>query len=168
MGNLKNDPNKLMDTDMARRTIITDESPKLRKVSREQTTFDERLHQLLDDMKETLEHANGAGLAAVQVGILRRVAIVDVGEGLVEMVNPVVVESEGEQECTEGCLSVVGKWGTTIRPMKVKVKAFDRNGKEFEVEGEGLFAQALVHEIDHLDGKLYTDIVVGELWEDEE
>ncbi|MEX1378201.1 MAG: peptide deformylase [Eubacteriales bacterium] len=152
---------------MALRTILTDESPKLRKISREQTTFDDRLHQLLDDMKETLEYANGAGLAAVQVGILRRIAIVDIGEGVIELINPVVVSTEGEQEVTEGCLSVVGKWGRTIRPLKAKVKAYDRYGKEFEVEGEGLLALALVHEIDHLDGKLYTDIVIGELWEEE-
>lgn len=153
---------------MALRTILTDESPKLRMISREQTEFDERLHQLLDDMKETLYHANGAGLAAVQVGILRRVAIVDIGEGLIEMVNPVVLSTEGEQEVTEGCLSVVGKWGKTIRPLKAKIKAFDRDGNEYEIEGEGLLALALVHEIDHLDGKLYTDIAIGELWEDEE
>ncbi|MBN2879379.1 MAG: peptide deformylase [Clostridia bacterium] len=153
---------------MALRTIITDESPKLRMISREQTTFDERLHQLLDDMRETLEHANGAGLAAVQVGILRRIAIVDVGEGVIELINPVILSAEGEQEVTEGCLSVVGKWGRTIRPANVKVKAYDRNGKEFEIEGEGILALAMVHEIDHLDGKLYTDIVIGELWEDEE
>ncbi len=153
---------------MALRTILTDESPKLRMVSREQTEFDQRLHQLLDDMQDTLYHANGAGLAAVQVGILRRVAIVDIGEGLIEMVNPVVLSTEGEQEVTEGCLSVVGKWGRTKRPLKAKVKAFDRNGNEFEIEGEGLLALAMVHEIDHLDGKLYTDIVIGELWEDEE
>ena len=152
---------------MALRNIITDESPRLRMISREQTTFDERLHQLLDDMKDTLENANGAGLAAVQVGILRRVAIVDIGEGVIEMVNPVVLSIEGEQEVTEGCLSVPGKWGKTLRPLKAKVKAFDRYGKEFEVEGEGLLALALVHEIDHLDGKLYTDIVIGELWEEE-
>jgi len=157
-----------MDMDMALRTILTDESPKLRKISREQVSFDERLHQLLDDMKETLDHANGAGLAAVQVGILRRVAIVDVEDVLIELVNPVVLSIDGEQEVTEGCLSVVGKWGKTIRPQRVKVKAFDRYGNEFELEGEDLLALALVHEIDHLDGKLYTDIVVGELWEDNE
>ena len=153
---------------MALRTILTDESPKLRMISREQTEFDQRLHQLLDDMKETLYHANGAGLAAVQVGILRRVAIVDIGDGLIELVNPVVLSAEGEQEVTEGCLSVVGKWGKTKRPLKTRVKAFDRDGNEFEIEGEGMLALALVHEIDHLDGKLYTDIVIGELWEDEE
>ena len=153
---------------MALREIITDESPKLRKISREITSFDDRLHQLLDDMRETLEYANGAGLAAVQVGILRRVAMVDVGEGIIEIVNPEIVAVEGEQEVTEGCLSVPGKWGRTRRPLKIKVKAFDRYGKKFEIEGEGLLALALVHEIDHLDGKLYTDIVIGDLWEDEE
>ena len=153
---------------MALRTIFTDESPKLRMISREQTKFDERLHQLIDDMKETLEHANGAGLAAVQIGILRRVAIVDIGEGLIELINPVIISAEGEQEVVEGCLSVVGKWGKTIRPLKVKVKAFDRFGKEFEIDGEEILALALAHEIDHLDGKLYTDILIGELWEEEE
>ena len=95
-------------------TKLYDESPKLRMISREQNTFDERLHQLLDDMRETLEHANGAGLAAVQVGILRRIAIVDVGEGVIELINPVILSAEGEQEVTEGCLSVVGKWGRTV------------------------------------------------------
>lgn len=153
---------------MALRTILTDESPKLRMISKEQRNFDERLHQLLDDMKETLENANGAGLAAIQVGILRRVAIVDIGEGIIELVNPVVESAEGEQEVVEGCLSVVGKWGKTIRPLNAKIIAFDRNGKEFEIEGEGMLALAMIHEIDHLDGKLYTDIVIGELWEDEE
>lgn len=152
---------------MALRTIITDESPKLRKISREVTEFDDRLHQLIDDMRETLEHANGAGLAAVQVGILRRVVLVDVGEGVTELVNPVVETTEGEQIVTEGCLSVPGRWGKTCRPLKIKVKAFDRFGKPFEVEGEGMMALALIHETDHLDGKLYTDIAT-EMWEDEE
>jgi len=94
--------------------------------------------------------------------------MVDVGEGIIEIVNPEIVAVEGEQEVTEGCLSVPGKWGRTRRPLKIKVKAFDRYGKKFEIEGEGLLALALVHEIDHLDGKLYTDIVIGDLWEDEE
>jgi len=156
-----------MDTSMAQRTIITDESPKLRKISREVVDFDDRLHQLIDDMRETLEYANGAGLAAVQVGILRRVVLVDVGEGMIELVNPVVVCAEGEQEVTEGCLSVPGKWGKTKRPLNVVIKAFDRFGKAFEVEGEGMLALALIHETDHLDGKLYTDIAT-DLWEDEE
>ena len=152
---------------MAQRTIITDESPKLRKISREVVDFDDRLHQLIDDMRETLEYANGAGLAAVQVGILRRVVLVDVGEGMMELVNPVVVCAEGEQEVTEGCLSVPGKWGKTKRPLNVVVKAFDRFGKAFEVEGEGMLALALIHETDHLEGKLYTDIAT-DIWEDEE
>lgn len=153
---------------MALRTILTQESEKLRKISREQTTFDDRLATLLEDMIETLEHACGAGLAAPQVGILRRVAIVDIGEGPIELVNPKIVSTEGEQEVDEGCLSVPNKWGRTIRPLKVEVKAFDRNGKEFTIEGEGLLAQAIAHEIDHLDGILFTDIVIGDLWEDEE
>lgn len=151
---------------MALRTILTDASPVLRKKSREQVNFDERLWTLLDDMIETMEHAYGAGLAAPQVGVLRRVVIINVGEGVIELVNPVIISTEGEREVKEGCLSVVGKWGTTIRPVKVYAKAFDRNGNEFEIHGEELLALALVHETDHLEGKLYTDIAI-EIWDEE-
>lgn len=150
---------------MALRTILTDKSPTLRKISREQVKFDDRLWILLDDLKETMEHAMGAGLAAPQVGILRRVAVIDVGEGVIELINPVIISTEGEREVEEGCLSVVGKWGKTLRPEKVHLKAFDRHGEEFEIHGEELLALALIHETEHLDGKLYTDIIIGDLWD---
>ncbi len=146
---------------MALRTILTDEDETLRRVSRPVTSFDKRLHTLLDDMAETLREVNGAGLAAVQVGVLRRVCIVEVEEGdLVELVNPEIICAEEEQTGPEGCLSIPGKNGIVTRPMKIRVRACDRNGNEFEAEGEGMKARAFCHEIDHLDGRLYTDIAV--------
>ena len=155
---------------MALRTILTDKEPVLRKVSREVTSFDERLHSLLDDMKETLEHAQGIGLAAPQVGILRRVFIIIDPESLeyTEFINPEILETEGEQEFYEACLSVPGYSGLTHRPAKVKIKAYDRNGNPFEKYGEEVMAVAMCHESDHLNGKLYTDIVDGELQKVEE
>jgi peptide deformylase len=137
---------------MALRTIVLDGDPRLTKECREVTDFDEKLHQLLDDMDETMRNAQGVGLAAPQVGILRRAVIVDVGDGLIELINPVIIYSEGEQESEEGCLSFPGKVAITIRPELVRVKAQDRNGKEFEIEGRYLKAKAFCHEIDHLDG----------------
>jgi peptide deformylase len=154
--------------ELALRTILTEENPTLRKVSRDVTEFDSRLWELIKDMKQTLAHAQGAGLAAPQVGILRRVVIIDAGEGAFELVNPVIVEHSGIQDCTEGCLSIPGKRGKTRRPWRAVVEALDRKGRPVKVEGEGLLAQALCHELDHLDGKLYIDIAEGPLWEVEE
>jgi len=142
---------------MALRTILTDEEPALRKKCRPVTDFDERLWQLLDDMAETLKQANGVGLAAPQVGVLRRLFIMDVGDGLVEAINPVIMGKNGSQEAIEGCLSCPGKWGYTTRPMKVVMKAQDRYGKVFTFKGEELAARCICHETDHLDGVLFTD-----------
>ena len=143
---------------MALRKILTDEDPALHKVCRPVTQFDKRLHDLLDDLKETLAQANGAGLAAPQVGILRRaVIVVDDNEQMLELVNPEIIAQEGEQEGFEGCLSVPGRWGMVKRPMKVKVRAQDRNGNFFEVEGEEIVARCFCHETEHLDGHLFTE-----------
>lgn len=142
---------------MAIRNIVKNGDDTLKKVCRTQLTFDERLASLLDDMKDTMYAADGCGLAASQVGILRRVCIVDVGDGLLELVNPVIVETSGKQEEQEGCLSFPGEYGTTVRPMKVKVRAQDRFGNTFTVEGEGLKARAFCHEIDHLDGIVFKN-----------
>ncbi|MBQ4194044.1 MAG: peptide deformylase [Clostridia bacterium] len=145
---------------MAILNIVKEGDPLLRKRCRPVTEITPRILTLLDDMRETLIEANGAGLAAPQVGILRRIALVDLGEEIVELINPEILETEGEQEEVEGCLSVPDVWGITKRPEWVKVKALNRNGEEFEVEGEGLNARCLCHEIDHLDGHLFTDNVV--------
>lgn len=144
---------------MAIRNIVKIGDDILRKVCRTQLTFDEKLHTILDDMAETLYDAEGAGLAAPQVGILRRFCIVDVGDGLIELINPVIVSEEGSQTDDEGCLSIPGKSESVTRPMKVTVRAQDRNGNNFTVTGEGLKARAFCHEIDHLDGVLYIDKV---------
>ena len=153
---------------MALRTILTDGDPALHKVCRPVTQFDEKLHDLLDDMKETLAQANGAGLAAPQVGILRRaVIVVDANDEMLELVNPEIIAREGEQEGFEGCLSVPGRWGVVKRPMKAKVRAQDRNGNFFEVEGEEIVARCFCHEIDHLDGHLFTELA-GRLYTNEE
>lgn len=145
---------------MALRNIVKEGDPVLRKTARSVLNFDEKLAQLLDDMKETMYEADGCGLAAPQVGILRRICIVDVGDGLIEMVNPVIVEESGVQEESEGCLSLPGEYGITRRPMCVTVKAQDRNGNTFTVSGEALKARAFCHEIDHLNGILYIDKVI--------
>ena len=142
---------------MAKRNIVKLGDDILHKVCRSQLTFDEKLHQVLDDMAETMYDADGVGLAAPQVGILRRYCIIDVGEGLVELVNPVIIEKSGEQTAEEGCLSVPGRFESVSRPMKVTVKAQDRNGNSITVTGEGLKARALCHEIDHLDGIMFLD-----------
>ncbi|OUN13113.1 MULTISPECIES: peptide deformylase [unclassified Flavonifractor] len=153
---------------MALRTILTDGDPALHKVCRPVTQFDEKLHDLLDDMKETLAKANGAGLAAPQVGILRRaVIVVDANDEMLELVNPEIIAREGEQEGFEGCLSVPGRWGVVKRPMKAKVRAQDRNGNFFEVEGEEIVARCFCHELDHLDGHLFTELA-GRLYTSEE
>ena len=145
---------------MAIRQIVKEGDDVLTKKCREVVKFDDRLAMILDDMTETLHLANGVGLAAPQVGILRRIVVVDVGEGPIELVNPVIIEQSGEQEGLEGCLSCPGEWGITKRPMNVTVKAFDRKGKEFTVSGEGLLAKALCHELDHLEGVLYKQIAI--------
>ena len=144
---------------MAIRNIVTLGDDVLRKVCRTQLQFDERLATVLDDMKETMYKAEGVGLAAPQIGILRRYCIVDVGEGIIELINPVITEKSGSQTGSEGCLSLPGKFDEVTRPMKVTVRAQDRNGNNFTVTGEGLLARALCHEIDHLDGVLYIDRV---------
>lgn len=147
---------------MALRNIVEVGDPILNKVSREVTRFDEKLGILLDDMAETMRAADGVGLAAVQVGVLRRVVIIDIGEGLIELVNPQIIKAEGEQEESEGCLSLPGQYGITKRPMKVQVKAQNRNGNWCVYAGEGLKARAFCHEIDHLDGILFTTHVIRE------
>ena len=145
---------------MAILNIVKEGDPLLRKKCRPVVEITPRIVQLLDDMKETLIEANGAGLAAPQVGILRRIAVVDLGEEIIELINPEILESEGEQEEVEGCLSVPDVWGVTKRPAWVKVRALNRDGEEYTVEGEGLNARCLCHEIDHLDGHLFTDNVL--------
>lgn len=152
---------------MAIRQIVKEGDDVLTKKCREVVKFDDRLAMLLDDMKETLALAEGVGLAAPQVGILRRVVVIDVGEGAIELVNPVIIEQSGEQEGLEGCLSCPGEWGITKRPMNVTVKAQDRNGKEFTVSGDGLLAKAFCHELDHLDGILYKQIAIRMVSPDE-
>lgn len=152
---------------MALLNIVKEGDPTLAKVCRPVTEITPRIKTLLDDMKETLEEANGAGLAAPQVGILRRICVVDLGEEVVELINPEIVSAEGEQQEVEGCLSVPDVWGITSRPAKVTVKALDRNGNEIFVEGEELNARCLCHELDHLDGHLFTEKVVRYLTEEE-
>ena len=152
---------------MGMRRILTDKEPSLHKVCKPVTKFDWRLHKLLDDMAETLEEANGVGLAAPQVGILRRVVIVDTGDGILELVNPTLVETSGEQTGPEGCLSVPGKYGLVTRPNFAKVSAQDRDGNWFEAEGEELIARCFCHELDHLDGILYTQVMDRLLTEEE-
>ena len=142
---------------MALRKIRVDDDPILRKVSRPVEQFDERLFVLLDDMKDTLRKAGGIGLAAVQIGVLRRVVVIDFGEGVLELVNPEILDTRGEQCEEEACLSLPHKAGKTKRPLSVKVRAQNRNGNWVLYEGSELKARCFCHEIDHLDGKLYTD-----------
>lgn len=145
---------------MAIRQIIKEGDPFLNKICRPVEKFDAKLGQLLDDMAETMHKADGVGLAGPQVGILRRVVTIDVGDGVIELVNPKIVETKGEQHEAEGCLSCPGVYGITDRPAWVRVVASDRNGETFAVEGEDLLARALCHEIDHLDGILFREHVV--------
>lgn len=147
---------------MAIRNIRYEDDPILKKTSRAVDNFDERLFLLLDDMKDTMYKADGCGLAAVQVGVLKRVVVIDVGDGLIELINPEIIEEKGEQYEYEGCLSLPGKNGITKRPMTVKVKAQNRKGKWCQYKGEGLKARAFCHEIDHLDGHLYTERLADE------
>lgn len=133
----------------------------LRKVCRPVEEITPRILTLLDDMTETMRAADGCGLAAPQVGVLRRIAVVEVEEGnVIELINPRIIATAGEQQESEGCLSIPGRYGVTKRPKHVTVRATDRNGREFEVSGSDLLARALCHEIDHLDGKLFTDVTV--------
>lgn len=145
---------------MAIRNIVKEGDPVLRKVSRSVLAFDEKLADLLDDMAETMHKADGVGLAGPQVGMLKRVCVVDVGDGVIELVNPVIIEAEGNDEASEGCLSSPGDFGIVARPTKVTVRAQDRNGKSFTVTGEGLKARAFCHEIDHLNGILFKDKMI--------
>ena len=155
---------------MGTRKIVTVGDETLRKACKRQEKFDLRLAILLKDMADTMYKAEGVGLAGPQVGILRRVAVVDVTEdhsGLLELVNPEIIEREGEQTGREGCLSVPGRQGIVTRPMKVKVRFQDRNGDTYELETEGFEARAICHELDHLDGTLYIDVMNRELTEEE-
>ena len=155
---------------MGLRKILTDKEPALHKVCKPVTAFEDRLHKLLDDMRDTLIDSNGVGLAAPQVGILRRVFLVDVGldgEQIVEFINPEILETDGEQEGAEGCLSVPGRYGLVKRPYWVKVRAQDRNGEWFEAEGEELIGRCFCHEYDHLDGIVYTQVMERFLTEEE-
>ncbi|MBE6986873.1 MAG: peptide deformylase [Ruminococcaceae bacterium] len=152
---------------MGIRNILTDKEPALHKVCKPVRSFDSRLHKLLDDMKDTLLEANGVGLAAPQVGILRRVVIVDTGEEMLELINPELVETDGEQVGPEGCLSVPGRYGLVKRPYYAKVRAQDRFGDWFEAEGEELIGRCFCHELDHLDGILYTQVMERFLTEEE-
>ena len=144
---------------MAIRNIIKEGDAILSKTSRKVENFDQKLWQLLDDMNETMRKANGVGLAAVQVGMLKRCVIVDIGdeEGLIELINPVIVEKSGSQNEVEGCLSCPGEYGITERPMNIRVKAQDRNGNLMDLEVSGFKAVAFCHEIDHLDGILFKE-----------
>lgn len=152
---------------MGLRKILTDKEPALHKVCKKVEKFDWRLHKLLDDMRETLIDSNGVGLAAPQVGILRRVVLVDTGEEILELVNPELLETDGEQVGAEGCLSVPGKYGLVKRPFYAKVRAQDRFGEWYEAEGEEITARCFCHELDHLDGILYTQIMDRYLTDEE-
>lgn len=144
---------------MAIRQIRKNEDEILTKKCKEVKKFDEKLAILLDDMYETMVQANGVGLAAPQVGILKRVVVIDIGEGKIEMINPTIVETDGEQTGEEGCLSFPGIYGEVTRPNYVKARALDRNGREFEIEAEELLARAICHECDHLDGIVFKSHV---------
>lgn len=148
---------------MAIRTIRTDDEPILRKVSKEVKEFDNNLGLLLDDMRDTMYAADGVGLAAPQIGLLKRIFVIDIGEGLTEFINPEIVSVNGEQFGEEGCLSVPKRYGHVRRPFTVTLKAQDRHGKWFEMTGEELMARAMLHEYDHLDGKLFVDLVEGDI-----
>ena len=153
---------------MALRRITTIEDELLRKKSRPVTRFDVRLRALLDDMAETMYQAEGVGLAAPQVAVLRRVVVMDIGDGLIEMVNPEIVEESGEQEDAEGCLSVPGRRGMVKRAKHVRVRFQDRFGHEKELEADDLLARCIQHETDHHDGRLYVDIMTREVFDDDE
>lgn len=148
---------------MALRTIRIQGDPVLEKICREITEITPKIEVLIGDMLETMYEANGVGLAAPQVGILKRLVVIDIGEGPVVMINPVILETSGEQTGDEGCLSLPGKAGTVTRPNYVKAKAFDENMEEYIIEGTELMARAICHELDHLDGHMYTEKVEGQI-----
>ena len=152
---------------MGIRRILTHREPALHKTCKPVVNFDAKLHKLLDDMHETLEDSGGVGLAAPEVGILRRVVLVDNGEEVLELVNPTLVETDGEQIGAEGCLSVPGKYGLVKRPYYAKVRAQDRFGQWYEAEGEELTARCFCHELDHLDGIIYTEVLERYLTDEE-
>lgn len=145
---------------MALRRIIKEGDKILRMKSKEVDEINDRIRTLIDDMVETMYHNNGAGLAAPQVGILKRVVVIDVGDGLIEMINPTMIDFDGEQVESEGCLSIPGIFGEVKRPAHVTVEALDRNGNKIRVEGREMLARAICHEMDHLDGVLFTDKVI--------
>ncbi len=144
---------------MAIRNILKNDDPTLRKVCRPVTEFNERLWQLLDDMADTMHQAQGVGLAGPQVGILRRVFVMDLGDGVIEAINPEIISTHGKQTGQEGCLSFPNRWGDVTRPKRVKFKAQDRHGKWFIMTGEDLMARCICHETDHLDGVVFLDHV---------
>ena len=148
---------------MALRTIRIQGDPVLTKKCREINEMTPKIKELIDDMLDTMYEANGGGLAGPQVGVLKRIVVIDIGEGPVVMINPVILEKSGEQTVDEGCLSLPGKAGTVTRPNYVKARAFDENMEEYEIEGTELMARAMCHEIDHLDGHLYVEKVEGQL-----
>ena len=148
---------------MGIRNLRYEGDPILRKTSKEVKEVTPKIRELIDDMLETMYEANGVGLAAPQVGVLKRIVVIDVGEGPLVMVNPQVVKTSGSQTGDEGCLSVPGKAGTVTRPDEVTVRFMGEDGEWYELEGRELLARAICHECDHLDGKLYIDIVEGEL-----
>ena len=152
---------------MGIRKILTVDESCLHKTCRPVENFDKKLHKLLDDMRETLIDSEGVGLAAPQVGILRRVVLVDTGDEILELINPTLLETDGEQIGPEGCLSVPGKYGLVKRPNYAKVRAQDRNGVWYEYEGEELIARCFCHELDHLDGIIYTEVMDRYLTEEE-
>ena len=152
---------------MGLRRILNDKEPALHKTCKPVTAFDAKLHKLLDDMHETLEDSGGVGLAAPQIGILRRVVLVDTGEEVLELINPTLLETDGEQIGPEGCLSVPGKYGLVKRPYYAKVRAQDRDGNWYEAEGEELTARCFCHELDHLDGIIYTEVMERYLTDEE-
>ena len=152
---------------MALRKILTADEPALHKVCHPVTRFDEKLHLLLDDMAQTLTDANGVGLAAPQIGIMRRIFIMDIGDEIVELINPEILETGGEQDGMEGCLSVPGEYWLVKRPNYAEVRAQDRDGNWFELEGEELIARCICHENDHLDGHIYTEIAYRKLSDEE-
>ena len=153
---------------MAVLKIVKFDDPMIRKVSREVEEITPRICRLIDDMIDTMRNAGGCGLAAVQVGVLRRVVVIEIEEGVVyEMINPRIVAYAGEQQESEGCLSNPGQYGITKRPKAVTVRALNRHGKEYELNGTDLLARAICHECDHLDGKLYTDVQIRPLTDKE-
>lgn len=145
---------------MALREIVREGAESLRKTAKPVTGFDQKLWTLLDDMAQTMYESNGVGLAAPQVSVLRRIVVIDAGEGLIELMNPEIISTGGKVIDHEGCLSFPGQFGLVERPEKVAVRAYDRNGKDFIIEGENLLARAFCHEIDHLNGVVFKDLAI--------